>query len=88
MSSTVIRTGDGAESFLASGVPYLEFDRLPFQINSFNLLQIHNALNVYYLTKSTPIVLIKDSVYVSSANRSSKQDLPTPESPIKSNLNK
>jgi hypothetical protein len=27
-------------------------------------------------------------VYVSSANRNSRQDLPTPESPINSNLNK
>jgi len=27
-------------------------------------------------------------VYVSSANRSSKQDLPTPESPIRRSLNK
>ena len=39
-------------------------------------------------TKSTPMVLMCDSVYVSSANRSSKHDLPTPESPIKSSLNK
>jgi hypothetical protein len=39
-------------------------------------------------TKSTPIVEMYDSVYVSSAKRKSKQDFPTPESPINSNLNK
>ncbi len=39
-------------------------------------------------TKSTPIVEMYDSVYVSSANRSRRHDLPTPESPISSSLNR
>ena len=38
------------------------------------------------LTKSTPIVEMYDSVYVSSANLKRRQDLPTPESPIRSSL--
>ena len=37
-------------------------------------------------TKSTPMVEMYDSVYVSSANRRSKQDFPTPESPIRRSL--
>jgi hypothetical protein len=38
-------------------------------------------------TKSTPIVLMKVSVKLLSANRRSRQLLPTPESPISSSLN-
>lgn len=38
------------------------------------------------LTKSTPIVEMYDSVYVSSANLKRRLDLPTPESPIRSSL--
>lgn len=37
-------------------------------------------------TKSTPIVEMWLSVYVSSAKRNSRQDLPTPESPISTSL--
>lgn len=38
------------------------------------------------ILKSTPIVEMYDSVYVSSANLKRRQDLPTPESPIRSSL--
>ena len=38
------------------------------------------------ILKSTPIVEMWLSVYVSSAKRSSRQDLPTPESPISTSL--
>uniref|UniRef100_A0A6B2LWZ0 Uncharacterized protein n=1 Tax=Arcella intermedia TaxID=1963864 RepID=A0A6B2LWZ0_9EUKA len=38
------------------------------------------------ILKSTPIVLMNDSVKVLSANRRSKLLFPTPESPMRSNL--
>ena len=38
------------------------------------------------LTKSTPMVEMYVSVYVSSANRRSRHDLPTPESPMSKSL--
>ena len=39
-------------------------------------------------TKSTPMVEMYDSVYVSSANRRRRQDLPTPLSPIRRSLHR
>ena len=44
--------------------------------------------SIVRILKSTPIVEMYDSVYVSSAKRSSRHDLPTPESPISSSLNR
>ena len=44
--------------------------------------------SIVRILKSTPIVEMYDSVYVSSAKRNKRHDLPTPESPINKSLNK
>ena len=41
-----------------------------------------------FVEQTMPIVEMYDSVYVSSAKRSSRHDLPTPLSPISSSLNR
>jgi hypothetical protein len=47
---------------------------------------MYQFTSIVRILKSTPMVEMYDSVYVSSANRSSKHDLPTPESPINKSL--
>ena len=51
-------------------------------------LIVFPSRSIVRILKSTPIVLMYDSVYVSSAKRRSRHDLPTPESPISSSLNR
>ena len=52
-------------------------------ICSFTLLP---SSSIVRILKSIPIVVIKDGVNESSLNRSKQHDLPTPESPMSSNL--
>ena len=92
MSSTIIGRCNGTKSFLTGCIPNLKFYCFTIELDRADFLTKAldpegNNLNIL-LTKSTPIVEIYDSVYVSSAKRRSKQDFPTPESPISRSLNK
>lgn len=60
------------------------------QICNFIILFSTSTVLIFCIkfTKSTPIVAIKLSVYVLSENLNKRLDLPTPESPIRSSLNK
>jgi hypothetical protein len=44
--------------------------------------------SIVRILKSTPMVEMYESIHVSSAKRSSKHDLPTPESPISTRMNR
>jgi len=59
-----------------------------FQQNSLKWKEEDTRKTNMKLTKSTPMVEMYDSVYVSSANRSNRHDFPTPESPINKSLNR
>jgi hypothetical protein len=74
---------------LTSSIPNMQFYWFTFYIygpkslrnkSQWILRRIFEFLK--YLTKSTPIVLMSVSTNMSSAKRSRRQDLPTPESPI------
>jgi len=49
-------------------------------------LDMDRVVQGWRLTKSTPIVDMYVSVYVSSAKRRRRHDLPTPESPMRRSL--
>lgn len=98
MGTPVVAARDGPKPLLPCRVPDLQLDRLALQLHRLDL-HARSSRSAASRTseerrpptpalKSTPMVELKLSVYVSSEKRRSRHDFPTPESPIRISLNK
>jgi hypothetical protein len=88
VGTLIIAAGNSLESILTSSIPNLKFNGFSIDINSSNLEINTNGWHEIIIENVilSEITLLEEELFVLTANLKRREDLPTPELPMRRTL--